>query len=417
MPENEFPKLRNGLEAFPIEHSGKTMILLRDRIGYSSEHLVFSPPAVSVLSKMNGGNSMRDLQTAFMKETGQLIYIEDLQNLVQALDDHLFLDNEKFRDFAAKEIAAFLRSPVRKTFHAGRSYPADPEELRALLDSFFRVQNGGPGLPGRSGKERIVGMVAPHIDLNAGGPCFAHAYKASAEAQCPDTWIVLGTGHDLVENGFALTARDFETPLGIVRHDNEICRELLRSVQFDVRASEYNHRIEHTIEFQAVFLAHMQPGARIVPILCSFGHDDWNSLRDSVDSFAALLADLVFGGKFSVGVLASVDLAHVGPRYGDQFKPHQGTIQAHMASDEILLKMLQDCRASDFIERINRDGNSRKVCGVAPLYTLAKVLQGRAEGVTLAHTHAGVDEQNSFVTFASMAFYEKNPGEAPRSNG
>ncbi len=70
------------------------------------------------------------------------------------------------------------------------------------------------------------------------------------------------------------------------------------------------------------------------------------------------------------------------------------------------MEILEQCRAADFIKRINSDGNSRNICGVAPLYTLARVLEGRSKGATLDHRHAVVDENNSFVTFASMAFYE-----------
>ena len=272
MSENEYPKLRNGLEAMPFDHSGKRMVLLRDRTGYAADHLVFSPPVLSILAKMDGENSLRDLQASFLRETGQLIYMEEIQNLVKTLDEHLFLDNKRFKNLAAKEISAFLDSPTRKTYHAGKSYPDDATELRSLLDSFFRMENGGPGLPDPAHVKstRMVGLAAPHIDLNAGGTAFAHAYKALAEAQSPETWIVLGTGHDLVENCFAVTPKDFETPLGVVRCNKQICDELLCSAEHDIRASEYNHRIEHTIEFQAVFLSFIQPQARIVPILCSF---------------------------------------------------------------------------------------------------------------------------------------------------
>jgi MEMO1 family protein len=410
MPQNENPKLRNGLEALSIEHSGKNMILLRDRIGYAKEQLVFSPPAISIIAKMNGINSLRDIQAEFMRETGQLVYMEELNSLIQTLDDHLFLDNEKFRKFAAQEIASFLDSPVRKMYHAGQSYPQDPDECAKMLDSFFRTEEGGPGTPNPVNwpKKKMVGLVAPHIDLNAGGTSFAHAYKAAAESEYPATWIILGTGHDFVDNCFALTVKDFETPLGNIPCDSELCSELLLSADFDLRASEYNHRIEHTIEFQAVFLAFMKQHSRIVPILCSFGHEDWGSCKNFVDSFASKLRKLVLNGNHSVGILASVDLAHVGPRYGDRHIPHQGMIEHNMTSDGELLRMLENCRADDFIERINRDDNSRKICGVAPLYVLAKVLEGRAEGVTLSHSHAIVDDKGSFVTFASMAFYEKN---------
>ncbi len=416
MAENEYPKLRDGLEAHPIEHAGQKMILLRDRIGYAPESLVFSPAVVPLLANMNGGNSIRDLQAGFMRQTGQLIYLEELQNLVKALDENLFLDNDRFRSLAAEEISSFLGSPVRKMRHAGQSYPRDPEELRKKLDSFFRPENGGPGFPGPAADctGEIVGLVAPHIDLNAGGPCFAHAYKSAAEARRPATWIVLGTGHDLIENCFALTVKDFETPLAQVSCDVEICNELLRRTPFDIRASEYNHRTEHTIEFQAVFLSYLQPGARIVPILCSFGSEDWNSCSSMVDEFARGLAELVFDSGRSVGIIASVDMAHVGPRYGDQCEPDDAMIRRNLSSDTTLLKLLEECRAGDFIQTINRDANSRKICGVAPLYTMAKALEGRCHGVTLRQSHAIVDECGSFVTFASMAFYR---GESRRQTG
>ena len=174
MIESDYPKLRNGLEAHPIEHSGQKMLLLRDRIGYAPDNLVFHPAVVSILANMNGGNSVRDLQADFMRQTGQLLHIEELHALVKTLDEHLFLDNDRFRNFAAKEISAFLGSPVRKMRHAGQSYPDDPEELRKKLDSFFRPEHGGPGLPDPTGARagKMVGLVAPHIDLNAGGAMF-----------------------------------------------------------------------------------------------------------------------------------------------------------------------------------------------------------------------------------------------------
>ena len=57
-----------------------------------------------------------------------------------------------------------------------------------------------------------------------------------------------------------------------------------------------------------------------------------------------------------------------------------------------------------------RGRNRRRICGLAPLYVLSKIFEGAAAGVLLDHSYAVVDQQNSFVTFASMAFYEKEPG-------
>ena len=57
-----------------------------------------------------------------------------------------------------------------------------------------------------------------------------------------------------------------------------------------------------------------------------------------------------------------------------------------------------------------RGRNRRRICGVAPLYVLSKIFEGAAAGELLDHSYAVVDNQNSFVTFASMAFYEEERG-------
>ena len=77
----------------------------------------------------------------------------------------------------------------------------------------------------------------------------------------------------------------------------------------------------------------------------------------------------------------SLEYSSLGaPRYGDMFRPQPKMIEENMSLDSSLLKLLEQCRAKDFIDSINRDENSRKICGVAPLYTMAKAFEGRAQG-------------------------------------
>ena len=63
-------------------------------------------------------------------------------------------------------------------------------------------------------------LIAPHIDFNRGGPCFAWAYKALAESQPPDVFVVLGTGHSARQT-FVMSRKDFETPFGVLRADRD----------------------------------------------------------------------------------------------------------------------------------------------------------------------------------------------------
>lgn len=405
MNEHDQPKLRDGLEAHPVEVEGKRMILIQDGLGFSEIPMIVSPAAVELLIQMDGTRSLRDIQANLMRRMGELLPMEDLIGIVGKLDDNLFLENDRFHRFTKQEIGRFRDSPSRPAFHAGKSYPAELEALRAELASFFDPEQGGPGFPDPQKAVRpLSGLIAPHIDLRSGGPCFAAAYKASAEALTPPAWIVLGTGHQVLENMFALAPKDFETPLGLVRHDREACETLLKRAPRDMRRSEYNHLREHSVEFQAVFLAHIHPEARIVPLLCSFSVEEWKAERAYIDEMAALLRDLRSDGA-PLGIIASVDLAHVGPRYGDDFRPDAATLHEHVTADRVLLDRLEECDAEGFMEVLAAEGNRRRVCGMAPLYVLAKVLQGNARGVVLRHSSATVDDQDSFVTYASLAFY------------
>lgn len=404
----DYPKLRYGLEAFPVEHEGQRMVLLRDRIGFCQAPLLVSPVVAELLMHMNGKNSLRDLQAYYSRRTGELLFSEKLEAILRMLDDHLLLETENFLKRAGEEVARFMQDPIRRMQHAGKSYPADPESLSQQLQSFFEPGSGGPGVPRIGADERrLVGVVAPHIDIQAGGPCFAQAYKTLQEAVHPDTWVILGTGHEPLDNYFALTPKDFETPLGVVRHDREFCEELVRRAPRDLRASEYNHHREHTIEFQAVFLAFAQPEASIVPLLCSFSLENWASDREYLDEVAAILSDLANSGQRHVGFIASVDLAHIGPRYGDNFQPNEETLKQHTVADLDLLKSMENCDSRNFIGTLRREQNRRRICGLGPLYLLAKILETKAHGTLLQHNHAVVDQQGSFVTFASMAFYAK----------
>jgi MEMO1 family protein len=402
----DYPKMRNGLEAVPVEHQGRRLVLLRDGMGYAHDSLLIPLHLAALLAQMNGQNSLRDLQAHYLRITGSLLFMENLQDFVNKLDENLFLENDRFLQIVAKERNDFYQDPIRRMHHGGRSYPLDPPLLRSQLESFFSGISKGTEESSTEGK-RLVGLMAPHIDLTAGGVCFAHAYQAVRATDAPATWVILGTGHEPVENCFALTLKDFETPLGLMPCDREYGNKLRQRASRNLLASEYLHRKEHTIEFQAVFLSYVQPSARIVPLLCSFSLEDWERDRLYIDEFAGLLRGLAKEGNGTVGFLASVDLAHIGPRYGDLFEPHSGTVREHLDADRELLKSLADCDPQRFMHHLGQGRNRRRVCGMAPLYILAKILEGLAEGKLLEHTHAVVDNRSSFVTFASMAFYAK----------
>jgi hypothetical protein len=403
----ELPKLRSRLEAIPIRRGRELYIALRDLEGLNQETLLLSPQAYFLVTLLDGSNSAVDIQAAYMRRFGNILYREDLDGLLQQLNTHFFLDNENSRGRMEQLISEFRDQPTRPAYHAGLSYENNPEDLRAQLKSYFAPENGGPGDPNPTeAKRTIAGVMAPHIDLRSGGPCFAYAYKALVEATAFHTCVVLGTGHEPLPHYFALSRKDFDTPLGSVLVDKDFIEELSSRCSLDLLADEFAHRREHTIEFQALFLRLLLPEVRIVPLLCSFGVEEIEERTDDIQHMVQALKETLDHYPHPVCLLSSVDLAHIGPRYGDTFRPHAGTVSEHNEADHRLLETVTNADAEAFATTLVRERNRRRICGLPPLYTMLKTLERMVEGELLRYDYTKVDNEGSFVTFASMVFYK-----------
>ena len=104
---------------------------------------------------------------------------------------------------------------------------------------------------------------------------------------------------------------------------------LSRRLGADAFRDEFVHRAEHALEFQAVFLQYLFAGARRVrfaPVLVgSFGafvaRGESPRGDAEVEGFIAALKEAMAEREREgrrVCLMASADLAHVGPRFGDE---------------------------------------------------------------------------------------------------
>src|SRR6185437_7510990 len=155
-------------------------------------------------------------------------------------------------------------------------------------------------------------------------PTYSWAYKALAEAEPAELYVVLGTCHTPVRGHFAGTRKAYDTPLGPVPTDVAFLERLGTEWGHDIFAGEFSHAGEHSIEFQAVYLRSLglagESAAPIVPILCDSLHSmvpHGKSPRsvDLVASFVAALRRVVQLDGRRITFVAAVDLAHIGPRF------------------------------------------------------------------------------------------------------
>jgi hypothetical protein len=213
-PDAPVPALRGDLDIQLIRDNGEEMLLLRDAAGYSDEMLVFRPQAWALLSMFDGVRSVHGLQQEIFEATKTHVDEEQLVGIVRALDTYLFLDNERFAEAKARADEEYRNAALRPAVHAGASYPEDAEELRAFFDTLFKGQDTV------SGEGRLLGIIAPHIDLQIGPQVYVPAFRQLAQADI-DTMVILGTSHYSYEDLFILTSKNFVTPLGALPTDRE----------------------------------------------------------------------------------------------------------------------------------------------------------------------------------------------------
>jgi len=250
---SDAPRLRGAIEAVPVDHEGEQYVALRDPAGYTPSVLMLAPALIEVVSLFDGEHSIVDVQGELMRRHGELVTREHLEKLVAALDEHGFLESPAFAVRRASIDDAFLSAPSRPATHAGGAYAGEPAALRAAMDGFFTSPDGPgaigasvqPGATGASGSGPAVrGLVAPHIDFHRGGPAYAWGYRDLAERGDADLFVIFGTCHAGMADPFALTRKDFDTPLGPARVDREFVDALARRARQDCFASELAHRNE-----------------------------------------------------------------------------------------------------------------------------------------------------------------------------
>jgi AmmeMemoRadiSam system protein B len=394
------PKLRMDLDVMLSPVTDRPGLLIRDRLRYSDTTLIIPPSLIPALLLFDGTRTKLDLQTELAHSLGTRGIGNAAGDLLEALSQAGFLEDETYANLKQSCILAFNESPVRQAAHAGSAYPAEIGPLRDLMHQYL-----DGAAPTRKG---IMGIAAPHVSPQGGWQSYQAAYQELTPDLRNRTFVILGTSHYGQPGKFGLTHKPFQTPFGKTRIDQALVTEL--EAQPAALVEDYCHAIEHSIEFQVVFLqAIYGADVRILPLLCgSFA----NTMRASefpeddehIKRFLGTLGEIAEREKQRLFWVLGVDMAHIGARFGDPFA-------AHADRDEMTLVRERDMRriermnASDargFWSLIKENRDDLKWCGSSPIYTFMKAVP-QARGTLHRYQQWNIDEK-SVVSFAGISF-------------
>ena len=174
------------------------------------------------------------------------------------------------------------------------------------------------------------------------------------------------------------------------------------------------HAVEHSIEFQTVFLQHLYgPDVRILPILCgpfvkSLYEGGLPEENDNVARFFDALGNIASREGPRLFWILGVDMAHMGRRYGDllQARANSGEMLAIEERDRARIAQIAAGDIRNYWSLVQQGNDDMKWCGSSPFYTFMKVMPGlRGE---LAHYHQWQIDPYSVVTFGALRFENAN---------
>ncbi len=410
---NHRPKLRP-VQPQPAQVRGQPVLVLQDPLQLAERVLLFPAQLAPVLGFLDGTRDLDEVRASLMIRAGIRLSTLELQQVVAQLDDALLLENDRALSAMDAIVEQYRAAPHRSPSLAGHGYPAAPEELRDMLDSYLQRLPPGPA----DSDEPVRGLVSPHIDYQRGGPVYAQVWSRVADAvRQAELVVVLGTDHLGAAGGVTLTRQSYATPYGVLPTDLEIVDAVAAAVgQERAFAHEIHHRQEHSIELAVTWLHHMRRGqpCALVPVLAGSFHqfvEDEASAGPSADStfrraLEALGASLQ--GRPAL-VVAAADLAHIGPAFEGRPVDLFGRAQLR-AQDQELMAAMGAGDAERFYAILRAEGNRRNVCGLPPIYLALRLLQG-VNGEITGYDCCPADQAGtSFVSICGMVWRDGAAG-------
>jgi MEMO1 family protein len=150
---------------------------------------------------------------------------------------------------------------IRKPAVSGRFYPGNPDELQTVLNTLFEPTQT---------RSKAFGIVVPHAGYIYSGHVAGAVYS---RIELPQRIIVLCPNHTGLGVPLSIMKSGaWQTPLGNMQIDEELCAELMKSeprLEHDIEA----HRFEHALEVQLPFVQQMcGETVRFVPITLGTGN-------------------------------------------------------------------------------------------------------------------------------------------------
>jgi predicted class III extradiol MEMO1 family dioxygenase len=463
-PHHAKPKLRR-LQPFPVKVQDQTAMGLRDASQISNRVVVTAPIAQFILPHMDGSASVDtivDKAAAQAKQSNvpdqavAQIKPEPVQQLISQLDDAGLLEGPRFEelveqmqrefdqtDILPPAVTADFADALVKQQEAQAQGLTDADAQKVQVDDATLKQRGPAAM--REHFDKFIdkaleqaddpaldalpkAVFVPHSDYARAWPIYASAYGRMRVVDAPDRVVVLGVNHFGRGTGVVGCDKGMASPLGSSPADTAFIDSVKANLGDQADAlfeHKYDHEREFSIEMQMPWIHHVfgggdkagEEGESAAPKLAAFlVHDPLRNNGESYDGqglalepFIAALKAAIDAAPGTTLVIASAELSHMGPAYGDRVQQLTGDSleakqlrESMVQTDRQLLELVREGKPDELMTTMQWQQNATRWSGTGPIVAAlkatgvseVKLLQYAAsadqQGMTLVSGFAGV---------------------------
>jgi len=249
-------------------------------------------------------------------------------------------------------------------------YPGREAALRKQLEAFFAKAN----VESPAGKIRA--LVAPHAGYAYSGQTAACAYAPLRRGDY-DRVILLGVNHSprRIPGGAITDVESWETPLGKIKVDREVCDKLLEDELF--LSIPVDEDTEHSLEIHLPFLQERLGAFRLVPIMVGdVSNDDCRRMGARLKPFI----------DEQTLVVASSDFTHYGGDYG--YVPFRDNVEENLRKlDMGAVDRIVDADFKGFRDYVRE--TRATICGRNPIGILLSIVPEDMKGELVRYDTSG----------------------------
>ncbi len=424
-PEHLIRPHARPVQPLPVQNEGKQFVALRDPSMLIQQTMVIPPQALGVVQLFDGSLTVAEIAGRLVREDDpeRDAHVAEasrqIEALVEQMDKFGLLWGPTFESYerqVAEKLVEHGAFPIRVSAslvqmahqaRGGGEPPEDPAERDAWARE-LAVEQLGNWLEAAEDPEfdkGVRGLVVPHLDYQRAAGVYADGYRAWVGATPPDRVVILGTNHFGLGDGVVMTRLGFETPLGRVEADAQVIAKLEERLGGRLFKDELDLLPEHSIELHLPWIRHVLGDVPVVaallpdPLVPMIAEDGGRvSHGEFVEALESVLGEV--GGR--TYFVASADLSHVGPQFGEP-KPVDDArrVEVERHDREHLGRFVTN-DAAGFLEAMEWCKNPTRWCSIGNMAATMR-LAGADEVELLDYRQAVDDQGMGLVSCAAVA--------------